>query len=117
MGYVAYAFILLMIVSLAMLGYTQMKFGESAATQKQVKITLPEYTDYHSEFNDILAEFTSSYKIEQVKTTNLGSLLEVTFAITEKDSAQQKLFLDKLREVNGNLPIVIQSNKLGLNDL
>ncbi|GAX47813.1 DUF4956 domain-containing protein [Pseudolactococcus reticulitermitis] len=117
MGYVVYAFIFVIIVSLAMLAYTQMKFGETASTQKQVKITLPEYTDYNSEFNPIFAEFTNGYKIEQVKTTNLGSLLEVTFSITEKDSAQQKIFLDKLREVNGNLPITIQHNKLGLNDL
>lgn len=117
MGYVVYAFIFVIIVGLAMIAYTQAKFGEGAATQKQVKITLPEYTDYNSEFNAIFAEFTDTYKIEQVKTTNLGSLLEVTFAITEKDNTQQKKFLDKLREVNGNLPIMIQNSKIGLNDL
>ncbi|GFH42237.1 DUF4956 domain-containing protein [Lactococcus hodotermopsidis] len=117
MGYVTYAFIFVMIVSLAMIAYTHAKFGESVTAEKQVKITLPEYTDYNSEFNQIMGEFTNSYKLETVKTTNLGSLLEATFVIIEKDTTQQKAFLDKLREINGNLPIVIQSSKLGLNDL
>ncbi|SJZ48229.1 protein of unknown function [Pilibacter termitis] len=117
MGYIAYAFIFLICVSLAMIVYSRINFGEATSHEKQVKITLPEYTDYNSEFEPVMKEFTSRYKLETVKTTNLGSLLEATFMVIEKEPLQQKDFLDKLREINGNLPIVIQSSKHGMNDL
>ncbi|MDR0921868.1 MAG: DUF4956 domain-containing protein [Lactobacillales bacterium] len=81
MGYIVYTFIFVADISMAMIAYTKFNFGESDSMKKQLKITMPEYTNYNLDFNETLDEFTDSYKLEQVKTTNLGSLLEATFTI------------------------------------
>lgn len=108
MGYIFYAVLFTLFVSLAMVMYTSMKFGDAIENVKQVNITVPEYTDYTKDFNEVLEKFTSQHRLDRIKTTNLGSLIEVSFMIQEKNQYKEKEFLDELRLLNGNLPIVLQ---------
>ena len=108
MGYIVYATIFSLFVSLAMIVYTHLKFGEATENARQVRITVPEYTNYMKDFDPVLKKFTSYHQLDQIKTTNLGSLFEVSFTVHEKNPYQEKEFLDELRLVNSNLPIVVQ---------
>ena len=43
----------------------------------------------------------------QVKTTNMGSLLRLTYQLTLRDPKLEKEFIDQLRCRNGNLEITV----------
>ena len=74
--------------------------------EKELKITIPETLDYTDLFDDLFARYTAHWKLEQVKTTNMGSLYRLDYRIALRDPAQEKAFLDELRCRNGNLEIV-----------
>lgn len=73
--------------------------------EKTLKITIPESLDYSGAFDEVLDEFTASRRLEEVRTTNMGSLFKITYTIRLKDDRREKEFIDKLRERNGNLEI------------
>lgn len=83
------------------------RFGYSAGKSeaKQLKITIPENLNYQGAFDDLFQEYTDSAALERVKTTNLGTLYELTYAVELKKDINEKLFLDSLRCRNGNLNI------------
>ena len=56
-------------------------------------------------FDDIFRQYTSSHTLERVKTTNMGTLYELQYHITLKETQVPKAFLDALRCRNGNLNI------------
>ncbi len=57
-------------------------------------------------FDDLFKEYTSKVSLEAVKTTNLGSLYQLTYLIVIKDQTKEKEFIDALRCRNGNLTII-----------
>ena len=106
MGYLGIAFIFLLIVGLASILLTTVRFGEEKKTEKLLKITIPENLDYSGIFDDLFNTYTKNAELVQVKTTNMGSLYELHYHIVLKEPAIDKNFLDGLRCRNGNLNIV-----------
>ena len=106
MGYVYLAFILFAVVALFQLAMVAFNFGGHDASERTLKITIPEDLDYEGIFDDIFAEYTKSAKLESVKTTNLGTLYELRYTVTLKQDQVPKAFMDELRTRNGNLNIV-----------
>ncbi len=106
MGYLAAAALFVLIIGGASIGYTCLRFGEQKQLEKELKITIPETLDYTDLFDDLFARYTAHWKLEQVKTTNMGSLYRLDYRIALRDPAQEKAFLDELRCRNGNLEIV-----------
>ena len=51
--------------------------------------------------------YCKEWKLEQVKTSNMGALFKLKYELTLRDSAKEKEFLDQLRTRNGNLEIAI----------
>lgn len=80
-------------------------FGGAREDEKTLRITIPESLDYSGVFDGIFDEFTAARKLEEVRTTNMGSLFKLTYSIRLKDDSREKEFIDKLRERNGNLEI------------
>lgn len=108
MGYLAYAALFCVIMCLVLLVCQLIPpIKKSVTTEKVLRITIPEDLDYTGVFDDIFAQYTTSCRLVAVKTTNMGSLFKVTYAITEKDTAQEKKMIDALRVRNGNLEIAI----------
>ena len=105
MGYVGLAicFFLVMAVFIAVL--TTVDFGGRKDGERTLKISIPESLDYEGLFDDLFAEYTNSSELDKVKTTNMGTLYELTYRIVLKDAAKTKEFLDELRCRNGNLTI------------
>lgn len=109
MGYLGFALLFTIILSLFTLIYGQLSFGAKKATAlyKTLTITIPEDLDYTGVFDPILSEYASSYELIRVKTTNMGSLFRLTYNLTLRDPSKEKELIDQLRCRNGNLEISV----------
>lgn len=109
MGYLAYAALFAAIISVILLlcQLVRLPQRKKRSAERTLRITVPEDLDYAGLFDEVFAEYTSSYKILRVKTTNMGSLFKLTYAITEKDVSKEKQMIDALRIRNGNLEIAV----------
>ena len=85
--------------------------AKSEAVNKTIKITIPEDLDYTGAFDDIFAEFTEKSELTCVKTTNMGSMFRLTYNVTLKDATQEKQMIDRIRERNGNLEIMVSKQE------
>lgn len=106
MYYIAFAVVFTLFVGLASLVLYKFNFAEPKMLNKELKITIPENLDYTGLFDDLFNEYTSSYKLIKVRTTNLGSLYQLFYEITLNDQKQEKELIDKIRCRNGNLDII-----------
>ena len=105
MGYVALAVVFFVMFSTALLLLTAVHFGESGGA-RQLKITIPENLEYEGLFDDLFEKYTTSHELVRVRTTNMGTLYELTYNINLKDRNISKKFVDELRCRNGNLNII-----------
>ncbi|MDO4974208.1 MAG: DUF4956 domain-containing protein [Eubacteriales bacterium] len=106
MGFVGFAVLFFVILAAATVGLERLHFGEPAGTHRQLKITIPENLNYEELFDDLFAQYTRSHELTRVRTTNMGTLYELVYAIELKDPAKTKDFIDAIRCRNGNLNIV-----------
>ena len=105
MGYIGYAALFSCLIGFAILCYARIASVNKGSLKKILKITIPESLNYGEVFDEILNDYTSSYKLKQVKTSNMGSLFKLSYEIVLKDPASEKNFIDELRTRNGNLEI------------
>ena len=105
MGYVWLAVMVFAIVSAVMLLLTAVNFGGADEHKRVLRITIPESLDYDGLFDDLFEKYTKSCVLERVKTSNMGTLYELTYRVTLPDDHAPKAFLDELRCRNGNLNI------------
>ena len=113
MGYLGYAVLFALILGGVTMLYNCINFG-SRKTEERYKvlhITIPEDLDYTGVFDEVLAEYTQSHELQQVKTANMGSLFMLTYNIVLKNSEAEKELIDKLRCRNGNLEISVSQRE------
>ncbi len=106
MGYVILAVLFFVIMAVYTLVLTLVRFGGTKESERELKITIPENLDYDGLFDDLFAKYTSSARLERVKTTNMGTLYELDYRVVLPGEQVPKAFLDELRCRNGNLNIV-----------
>ena len=70
---------------------------KNAQKYKVLNITIPEDLDYTDVFEPVLREYTASHELEQVRTTNMGSLFRLSYYIVMKDPSKEKELIDKLQ--------------------
>lgn len=109
MGYLAYALLFTVLLCGTFLVYNHLELGakKNAAVYKNIRITIPEDLDYSGVFETVFDEYTRSYELVNVKTTNMGSLFRLTYDVVLKDPAREKELIDQLRCRNGNLEITV----------
>ena len=115
MGYLGFAALFTVIMSVMFLIYNAVAGNaKSEVVNKSIKITIPEDLDYTGAFDDIFAEYTKKNELVKVKTTNMGSMFRLTYNVTLRDAAKEKEMIDRIRERNGNLEIMVskQENRL-----
>ena len=105
-GYITFAALFTILIALVLFTLKALKFGESAREQK-LKIVVPEDLDYTDLFDDLLKAYTTRFELEKAKTTNMGSLFELTYRISLKSTVNEKEFIDKIRVKNGNLKVAL----------
>lgn len=106
MGYLVLAFLFFLIMACYQIIMCKVSFGEESDLCRDLRITIPEDLDYEGIFDDIFEKYTKTAKLETVKTSNLGTLYELRYAITLKGDSVPKAFIDEIRIRNGNLNIV-----------
>ena len=107
MGFIGYAVLFAIILGGAMFICSLTGFGGGRDEERALKITVPENLDYTEAFDEILADCTDSYRLTNVKTTNMGSLFKLTYVVKLKKDTNQKDMIDRLRVRNGNLEIML----------
>ncbi|OJG98253.1 hypothetical protein RV18_GL003570 [Enterococcus termitis] len=114
MGFVGYIALFSVIIALFLLLLNTLHFGEKQkVAEREIKITIPEDLDYPGLFDDLFHEYAYSATLDSVKTTNMGSLYELRYRVTLKDSGTEKELMDAMRVRNGNLTII--SGKVSTN--
>lgn len=106
MGYIFLALIFLIAMAVMNVLFHLTKFGGANEKRKQLSITIPESLDYTGIFDDVLNQYTKSSQLTRVKTTNMGTMFELTYLIQLNENDEEKKFIDELRCRNGNLKIV-----------
>ena len=104
-GYVTFAALFTIVVSILILFLKFIKFGENKTDEKKLIILVPEDLDYTEAFDDVFGAYTNRTILEKSKTTQMGRLFELTYRINLKRNVNEKEFIDKIRVKNGNLKV------------
>lgn len=107
-GYIGYAALFTLILCLAMIVLTRINYGKPRISRMQLKIVVPEDMSYQNAFDDILKNYTQSFRLARVKTTDFGTLFEITYDVVLQNSVDSKDLIDRLRSRNGNLNVALQ---------
>ena len=105
LGYIFFGAAATLIICAVLVVLSKTRFGESRTVQKQLKITIPEDLNYTGVFDDIFTEYSSGCELVNVRTSNMGTLYELTYHISLKAGADEKELIDSIRCRNGNLNI------------
>ena len=112
MGYLGFAALFTVIMCAMFLLYNAVAGNaKSEVVNKTIKITIPEDLDYTGAFDDIFAEYTKKNELVKVKTTNMGSMFRLTYNVTLRDATREKEMIDRIRERNGNLEIMVSKQE------
>ena len=119
MGYLAFAALFTVIMCLMFILYNRLDLGskKNSDTYKTINITIPEDLDYSGVFDEVFKEYTDSYDLSKVKTTNMGSMFKLTYNIALRDVTREKEMIDKLRCRNGNLEITVSKQETAVTEL
>ncbi|MDR3207102.1 MAG: DUF4956 domain-containing protein [Oscillospiraceae bacterium] len=107
MGYPLYGLLFLAVLAAATLVLIKSPLGDGKQAPRVLKIVIPEHLDYDGLFDDLFAQYAPGAQLERVKTTNMGSLFELTYRLECPGDAVPKAFVDALRQRNGNLAVNI----------
>lgn len=104
-GYIGLAVLFFVIMAAAVMLLAVLRFGEADASVRSLKIVIPEDLDYDTVFDDLFKEYTIKHELVRSRTTNVGTMYELTYDVILKDPNSTKKFIDELRCRNGNLNI------------
>lgn len=107
MGYIPHAALFAVLVCIIMIVLDLTQYGAAKSSVMTLKITIPENLNFKDLFDDILGKYTKIYKLKRVRTTEFGSLFELTYNVKLNDNCDQKALIDELRTRNGNLNITL----------
>lgn len=109
MGFVLAAVILSVAVCVVYVVLNLIGFATPHNPKMMLKITIPESLNYVGVFDEVFAKYLSAWRLEKVKSSNFGTMFDLSFVVTFKKETNQKEFLDDLRTLNGNLNIMLQN--------
>lgn len=117
LGYITLAFSVLAVLGVIVVVCFKVVAVCFKDTTKQLRILIPEDMNYSGAFDDLFNEYTKGAKLQKVKTTNMGTLFELTYDVQMKADADEKKFLDEIRCRNGNLKIIFCTKEQGVEKL
>lgn len=107
MGYLIFASVFTIIMSVVMLLLETVNFGQMKHSMRQVTVVIPESLDYETVFDDIFQKETNYIELANVKTSDMGSLFKIKYIVQLNGTMTEKELMDALRTRNGNLEIAI----------
>ena len=106
MGFVGIAALFFVIMAAVVLLLSLLRFGAANDRYRMLRITIPENLEYEGLFDDLFDKYTTSHELVKVKTTNMGTLYELSYDIYLKSSEPSKQFIDAIRCRTGTLNII-----------
>ena len=107
MGYIGLAIVIVSILCIAMIIASFIRLKEKDDLVRELKIIVPEDLNYAHSFDDVFEKYTKTYKLQNVKTTNMGSLYKLSYNIELRSEDDIQDFINDLRCRNGNLEISV----------
>lgn len=102
-GYVGIAILFTAIISAIMLVFSLIPIKRER--EYELRVTVPESLHYHGAFDSVFKEYAKSARLVSTKTSSMGSLYKLKYAVDLKDASRSQEMIDALRERNGNLEI------------
>jgi hypothetical protein len=115
MGYIGYALIITGFIGGVLLFLSLFKLDKDHTNHAKLKIIIPENLNYSNVFDDVFKKHLLGAQLQKVKTTDFGTMFELTYMIKMKDTINQKEFLDDLRVRNSNLSITLTTDYVSMN--
>ena len=107
MGFLSFGIIITVAVSLLLFLLERSGYGRGASRRRELKITVPEDLNYSGLFDDLFQRYTRFSELRRVKTTNMGTLYELSYRIELRHPEEEKELMDQIRCRNGNLTVLI----------
>lgn len=117
MGFLSLAVIIAIAAGVIIFVLEKIHFGSTQCKERELRITIPEDLNYNGIFDDLFFQYTKHSSLERVKTTNMGTMYELSYRVELRDINKQKEFIDALRCRNGNLSIILGLVQKGKNEL
>lgn len=105
LGLVGYAVVAVVVIVAVLVVLSKVGFGVYKTTKKQLKITIPENLNYAGVFDGIFTKYGMEAELFNVKTTNMGTLYELTYRVDMPAGTDEKALIDDIRVRNANLNI------------
>lgn len=107
LGYVLASSIICLILLLVLLIIHFTNYGMPNSRNMTLKIIIPEDINYDGIFDEILNEYCSDYHLSKIKTSDFGTMFELTYFINVKDQKLNKQMIDEIRVKNGNMNVTL----------
>lgn len=111
LGYIAYGVLITLILCLLLIILDVSKFSMLGNKSKTLKIIIPEDLNFDNLFDDIFEKYCRSYQLNKSRTTDFGTLYELTYTIVFKKNISEKAFIDEIRTRNSNLNVILTLRK------
>lgn len=107
MGHILFAAVITAITVIVIIILSKSNIFDLSAQPQTLQIVVPEDLDYTHMFDPEFKKYTTHHELVRSKTTNMGSLYQLTYDVNLKRSANEKEFLDALRVKNSNLKVLL----------
>lgn len=107
MGFITLAVLITFVVGTLLLLLDRTGYGQGVSKQRDLRITIPEDLNYPGLFDDLFQQYTKKCIFRRVKTTNLGTMYELSYRVELRKPSQEKELIDQIRCRNGNLTVIM----------
>jgi hypothetical protein len=114
LGMITYALMITGFIAAVLVVINLLKLDVQRKTHAKLKIIIPENLNYANVFDDVFSKYVESSHLSKVKTTDFGTMFELTYLIKLKANIDQKQMIDELRVRNGNLSITLTTDYVSL---
>jgi uncharacterized membrane protein YhiD involved in acid resistance len=114
LGMITYALMITAFIAIVLILINVFKLDIQRKTHAKLKIIIPENLNYAHVFDDVFHKYVESSQLSRVKTTDFGTMFELTYLIKLKANIDQKAMIDELRVRNGNLSITLTTDYISI---
>lgn len=107
LGFILFGAVFTLIICVVLLILSRTGFADGRQNERLLKITIPEDLNYQGAFDDLFNEYSTNCTLSKVKTTNMGTLFELSYLISLRPDVNDKDLIDLIRCRNGNLNITL----------
>ena len=105
MGFLLFSAIFLVVIGATL--FIAVALVMDKAETRLLRIVLPESLDFNGLFDDVFAKYAKNVNLTKVRTTNMGSLYELSYLLQLNNANDMKAFIDEIRCRNGNLNVLL----------